>query len=49
MQNSYIILVRKYLGRSPLGRPRTRWDVNVMMVVRAVVCEYRDGCYGGSL
>jgi hypothetical protein len=47
----YIVLVGKLEGKRPLGRPRLRWEDNIKMDLREVVCgsmdwielaEYRD-------
>ena len=29
-------------GKRPLGRPRRRWEDNIKMDLRAVVCDPRD-------
>jgi len=42
MRNSYSILVGKTEGRRPLGRPRRRWENNIIMDVRAVGWEGVD-------
>jgi hypothetical protein len=31
MRNAYIILVGKPEGKRPLGRPRRRWEYNIIM------------------
>jgi hypothetical protein len=36
-RNEYRILVGKPEGKSPLGRPRCRWVVNIKMDVREIV------------
>jgi hypothetical protein len=38
----YRILVRKPEGRRPLGRPRHRWEDNIMMDLREVGCGCVD-------
>jgi hypothetical protein len=35
-ENAYRILVAKPEGKSPLGRPRSRWEDNIKMVLRGV-------------
>ena len=35
----YRILVGKYEGKSPLGRPRCRWIDNIKMDLQEVGCE----------
>jgi hypothetical protein len=42
MRNGYIILVRKLEGKKPLGRPRRRWEDNLIMDLREVVWEGVD-------
>jgi hypothetical protein len=34
----YRALVRKTEGKSPLGRPRRRWEDNIMMDLQEVEC-----------
>jgi hypothetical protein len=36
-RNSYRILMRKPEGKTPLGRPRSRWEDNIRMDVREIV------------
>ena len=50
------VLVRKPVGKRPLGRPRRRWGVNVKTVLQEVRCEFwtesnwfRTGTGGGHL
>jgi hypothetical protein len=38
----YRILVGKPEGKRPLGRPRLRWEDNVMMDLQEVGCGYED-------
>ena len=38
----YRVLVGKREGRSPLGKPRRRWAVNIRMDLQEVGCVYRD-------
>jgi hypothetical protein len=33
-RNAYRILVGKPEGKSPLGRPRSRWEDNIKIVLR---------------
>jgi hypothetical protein len=35
-RNVYRILVRKPEGKSPLGRPRYRWEDNIKMDLREI-------------
>ena len=37
-RNAYTVLVRKPEGKRPLGRPRRRWEDNIRMDLREVVC-----------
>jgi hypothetical protein len=39
MRNSYNILVGKFEGKRPLGRPRHRWEGNVRMGIREIGWE----------
>ena len=41
----YRLLVGKPEGRSPLGRPRCRWEDNIRMDLQGVGCGYTD-CIG---
>jgi hypothetical protein len=41
-ENTCSILVGKTEGRRPLGRPRRRWENNIIMDVRAVGWEGVD-------
>jgi hypothetical protein len=36
MRNTYNILVGKAEGKSPLGRPRCRWEENIKMDLREI-------------
>jgi len=38
----YRVLVGKPEGRRPLGRPRSRWVVNIRMDLQDVECGYMD-------
>ena len=38
----YRVLVGKPDGRRPLGRPRRRWEDNIKMYLREVVCGGMD-------
>ena len=38
-RNAYRVLVRKPEEKSPLGRPRRRWQGNIKMDLREVVCD----------
>jgi hypothetical protein len=38
----YRVLVRKPEGKSPLGRPRRRWEDNVRMDLQEVGCGGMD-------
>ena len=38
----YRVLVGKCEGKSPLGRPRLRWDVNIKMDLQEVRCGGMD-------
>jgi hypothetical protein len=42
MRNAYRILVRKPEGKRPLGRPRYRWEDNILMVLRETRWEGVD-------
>jgi len=35
----YRVLVGKPAGKSPLGRPRRRWEENIKMDIQEVGCE----------
>ena len=37
-KGAYIVLVEKPEGRRPLGRPRRRWEDNILMDVQEVRC-----------
>jgi hypothetical protein len=41
-RGAYRVLVGKPEGRSPLGRPRRRWEDNIKMDLRGVVCGCVD-------
>ena len=41
-RNAYRVLVGKPEGERPLGRPRRRWEDNIKMDLREVVCDPRD-------
>jgi hypothetical protein len=36
MRNAYSILVGKYEGKRPFGRPRHRWEDNIIMDLREI-------------
>ena len=36
------VLVGKPEGKSPIGRPRYRWEDNIMMDIQEVGCEVMD-------
>ena len=36
------VLVGKHEGKRPLGMPRRRWEDNIKMDLREVVCDPRD-------
>ena len=38
----YRVLVGKWDGKRPLGRPRRRWVENIMMDLQEVGCGYMD-------
>jgi hypothetical protein len=38
-RNEYRVLVRKTVGRRPLGRPRRRWEGNIRMDLRETVWD----------
>jgi hypothetical protein len=37
MRNAYKVLVRKYGGKSPLGRPKNRWD-DIKINMKGIGC-----------
>jgi len=39
MRNSYVILVRKPVGKRPIGIHRHRWEYNMQMDLKKVACE----------
>jgi hypothetical protein len=39
MRNAYKILVERPEGKTPLGRPRRRWEDNIIMDLTAAVAE----------
>jgi hypothetical protein len=41
-KNVYKIVVVKLEGKTPLGRPRRRWEDNIYMVIREIVLEGVD-------
>ena len=41
-RNAYRVLVEKPESKRPLGRPRRRWEDNIKMDLREVVCYPRD-------
>ena len=41
-RNAYRILVGKSEGKRTLGRPRGRWEDNIKMNLREVVCDPGD-------
>jgi hypothetical protein len=42
MRNGHKILVGKFEGKRPLGRPRRRWEVDVKMDLREMGLEGVD-------
>jgi len=38
----YRVLVGKLEGKTPLGRPRSRWVINIRMDLQEVGCGYMD-------
>jgi hypothetical protein len=42
MRNVYNILVGKPEGKRPLGRPRRRWEYNIIMVLRKIGRDVMD-------
>ena len=42
MRGVYRVLVRKTEGKSPLGRPRRRWEDNIKMDLQEVGCGGMD-------
>jgi hypothetical protein len=41
-RNAYRILVGKPEGKRPLGRPRHRWEDNIIMDLREIECGGMD-------
>jgi hypothetical protein len=41
-RNAYRILVGKLEGKSPLGRPRLRWEDNIKMDLREIAWDGMD-------
>jgi hypothetical protein len=41
-RDAYKILVGKPEGKSPLGRPRRRWVVNIKMDLKEIGCDGMD-------
>ena len=41
-RNAYRHLVVRPEGKTPLGRPRRRWEDNITMDLREVGCDPRD-------
>ena len=41
-RNEYRVLVRKPEGKRPLGRPRRRWEDNIIMELKEIGCDPRD-------
>ena len=39
LRNAFRVLVRRLEGKSPLGRPRRRWEDNIRMDLREVSCD----------
>jgi hypothetical protein len=39
MRNAYEILIKKPEGRRSLGRPRNRWEDNILMDLREIVWD----------
>ena len=44
-RNIYTVLVGKPEGKSPLGRPRRRWENNIKMDLQQVGCGVMDWTY----
>jgi hypothetical protein len=42
MRNIYIMLVGKFEGKRPLGRPKRRWENNIRMDLREIGWEGVD-------
>jgi hypothetical protein len=42
MRNAYKIVVREPEGKRSLVRPRCRWDDNIRMDLRDIVCKVVD-------
>jgi len=38
----YMVLVGEPRGKRPLGRPRRRWEVNIKMDLKEVLCGDKD-------
>ena len=45
-RNAYKVLVGKFEGMRPLGRPRRRWEDNIKMDLREVDCDPGDWMAG---
>jgi len=45
LRDVYRVLVRKPEGKSPLGRPRNRWEHNIMMDLQELRCGGMDWIY----
>jgi len=43
VRNAYTILVGKCKGKRQLGRPKRRWEDNIKVYVRYIVCENAVG------
>ena len=41
-RNEYRVLVGRPEGKRPLGRPRRRWEDNIKIYLREVVCDAGD-------
>jgi hypothetical protein len=41
-KGTYMVLVGKPEGQSPLGRPRHRWEDNIKIDIQAVGCGGMD-------
>ena len=41
-RNAYRVLVGRPEGKRPLGRPRGRWEDNIKLNLREVVCDAGD-------
>ena len=41
-RNAYRVLVGRFEGKRPLGRPRHRWEDNIKMDLKEVGCDARN-------